>query len=217
MDKIDHSGHRERMRARLFSGEIPCGTDDEILETLLYYSVPRGDTRPMAEELIDRFGSLRGVASATKSELMQVKGLGEKTAILLQISCLMARKTPLPEQTTYLDTEEKKKSFFVSLLENAKKEEVWAAVLSEKGQLVNLTRLCRGEKHGATFSQRTLINCVLDSGGAAVVLVHNHPNGSHTPTQRDKETTKAVSDLLSRISCRLDGHYAVCGNQLIRI
>ncbi|MBQ5842202.1 MAG: RadC family protein [Clostridia bacterium] len=215
--KPDHSGHRERIRARVYGGELPCGTDDELLEVLLFYAIPRGDTRPMAEELINRFGSLRGVANATKEQLMSVKGVGEKTAILIQTACLMARKTPMPEETVYLNTYEEKCDFFCNLLSSLPHEEVWAASLSEKGQLLDITRLSRGTKAGARFSHRTILNAVLSCGAAAVILAHNHPDGSARPSADDILTTRAVSDLLSRVACRLEEHVVVCGDKIITV
>ncbi len=215
MEQIDHSGHRNRIRERLFAGEMPCGTDDEILEVLLFYAIPRSDTRPLAESLIDKFGSLRGVANATKEQLMSVKGVGEKTAIFLQTASLLARKTPVPEETVYLNEYEEKRAFFCGLLSRLDHEEVWAASLSEKGQLLDLTRLSRGEKSGARFSHRALLNAVLNSGAAAVILVHNHPDGSTRPSGDDVITTRVVSDLLAKIACRLDEHIIVCGNRIV--
>lgn len=207
--KEEHSGHRARMRERLFSGEMPCGTDDQLLEVLLFYAIPRGDTRPMAEALIDKFGSLRGVAGATKEELMSVKGVGEKTAILLQTACLMARRTPVPEETVYLNTYEEQRDFFCGLLAHLPNEEVWAASLSEKGQLLDITRLARGGKSGARFSHRVLVNAVLSCGAAAVILAHNHPDGQPRPSGDDIVTTRTVSTLLSQLSCRLESHVIV--------
>ena len=207
--QIDHSGHRSRMRERLYSGEMPCGTDDQLLEVLLFYAIPRGDTRPMAEALIDKFGSLRGVASATKQELMSVKGVGEKTAILIQTACLMARRTPVPEEAVYLNTYEEKRDFFCNLLASLPHEEVWAASLSEKGQLLDITRLARGGKSGARFSHRILVNAVLSCGAAAVILAHNHPDGNPRPSGDDVVTTRTVSTLLSQLACRLEEHVIV--------
>lgn len=214
---VDHSGHRNRIRARLFAGEVPCGTDDELLEVLLFYAVPRGDTRPIAEALIDKFGSLRGVANATKEQLMSVKGVGEKTAILIQTAALLGRKTPVPEEKTYLNEYEEKRAFFCGMLSRLDHEEVWAASLSEKGQLLDMTRLSRGGKSGAQFSHRALLNAVLASGAAAVILVHNHPDGSTRPSGDDVITTRVVSGLLSRISCRLEEHILVAGDKIISI
>lgn len=213
----DHSGHRNRIRERLFAGELPCGTDDEILEVLLFYSIPRGDTRPIAEALIDKFGSLRGVANATKEQLTSVKGVGEKTAVLLQTAALLTRKAPLPEETVYLNEYEEKRAFFCSLLSRLEHEEVWAACLSEKGQLLDLARLSRGGKAGASFSHRALLGAVINSGAAAVILAHNHPDGSTRPSSDDVITTRVVSGLLAQVACRLEEHILVAGDKIVSI
>ena len=92
-----------------------------------------------------------------------------------------------------------------------------AASLSEKGQLLDITRLSRGTKAGANFSHRTLLNAVLPCGAAAVILAHNHPDGSTRPSGDDIITTRVVSDLLSKVACRLEEHIVVCGDKIITV
>ena len=69
MEELVHRGHRKRMR-RKFSdfGDIVFDTY-ELLEMLLYYTVPVRDTNPLAKRLLVEFGSLDGVLSASKENL----------------------------------------------------------------------------------------------------------------------------------------------------
>lgn len=60
----EHDGHRERLRARLEREGIDHFAPHEILELILFYSVPRANTNPIAHRLMERFGSLSGVLEA---------------------------------------------------------------------------------------------------------------------------------------------------------
>ena len=42
--------------------------DYEVLELMLFRSIPRGDVKPLAKQLIARFGSFAGVLGATVEE-----------------------------------------------------------------------------------------------------------------------------------------------------
>ena len=58
-----HEGHRERMRKQLKTSGMDSLSDVQVLEVLLYYAAPRGDTNPAAHALLSRFGTLDGVFS----------------------------------------------------------------------------------------------------------------------------------------------------------
>jgi hypothetical protein len=77
-------GHRQRLRQRLLAGGADNLPDYELLEVLLFAGNPRGDTKPLAKELIDRFGSLAEVLSADADDLLAFPGLGEAGAAALK-------------------------------------------------------------------------------------------------------------------------------------
>lgn len=63
----------------------------EILELLLTYSIPRRDTKPIAKELIEKFGNLDEVVSAPIQELIEVTGIKEGSAVFLKLLGDMAK------------------------------------------------------------------------------------------------------------------------------
>lgn len=79
-DKNVHSGHRKRLRDRAVSEGLEAFNPHQVLEFLLFYAIPRQDTSETAHLLIDRFGSVHGVLSATAAELVKVPGIGKKAA-----------------------------------------------------------------------------------------------------------------------------------------
>jgi len=57
-EKPHYFGHRERLRKRFKKSGAEGFHDYELLELLLTYGIPRRDVKPIAKELINRFGSL---------------------------------------------------------------------------------------------------------------------------------------------------------------
>jgi len=55
--------------------------DYELLELFLFNSIPRRDVKPIAKELMAKFGNLGEVCAAPIHRLVEVKGIGEKTAL----------------------------------------------------------------------------------------------------------------------------------------
>jgi len=64
-----YAGHRDRLRERALAGGLAALPDYELLELHLFRSIPRGDVKPLAKQLLLRFGSLAGVLGATTDEL----------------------------------------------------------------------------------------------------------------------------------------------------
>ncbi len=104
-----HDGHRDRMRRQLKTSGMDSLSDVQVLEVLLYYAAPRGDTNPTAHALLSRFGTLDSVFSAPESELKKVSGVGDAAAQLIRLvpqvarRCLMSRSA----QIEILDTTSK--------------------------------------------------------------------------------------------------------------
>ncbi|MCX6083131.1 MAG: hypothetical protein NTW32_26690 [Chloroflexi bacterium] len=86
-----HQGHRERLRER-FSRSPQMLSDLEYLELLLTYAIPRMDVRPIAIDLLERFGNLEGVVSASFAEIKQVKGMGDSTVLFVNLICMVANR-----------------------------------------------------------------------------------------------------------------------------
>jgi DNA repair protein RadC len=64
-----HAGHRDRLRARFLEAGPAALADYELLELLLFRSIPRRDTKPLAKALIARFGSFGAVLGAERKRL----------------------------------------------------------------------------------------------------------------------------------------------------
>ena len=78
-------GHRDRVRERFLNTGLEGFADHEILELLLFYTIPRQDTKQIAHELIDRFDSVAGVFDADIEELCKTKGITQNSAVLFKL------------------------------------------------------------------------------------------------------------------------------------
>ncbi len=82
----EHDGHRKRLRVRFAAGIAGRYSDLELLELLLCYALPRYDVAPLARELLDRAGGIGGLIGKPMEELVEYKGVGESTALLLALT-----------------------------------------------------------------------------------------------------------------------------------
>src|ERR1700740_3024382 len=70
-------GHRERLRARFREAGSEAVSDYELLELVLFRAIPQRDVKPLAKELIAKFGSFAEVVAAPAKRLAEVKGVGD--------------------------------------------------------------------------------------------------------------------------------------------
>lgn len=91
-----HANHRERLRERFLHAAEGVRTDAEALELLLCYAIPQRDVRPLADDLIRRFGTLDGVLAAPLPALEAVPGVKRYVATLLKLGHYLRTRTGEP-------------------------------------------------------------------------------------------------------------------------
>lgn len=206
-----HGNHRERVRKLFLESGLDGFSDHNVLELLLFYTIPQGDTNVTAHNLIDTFGSLQGVLDAPVEELKKVKGVGEYTAVFLSLLPQLARRYSLgkaPDRVSLFDRQalsQYVRSLFIGL----KTERLILLSFDGSGQLNNTVRLTDGGVKQVDLDNRRIMEAALRSDAVYVVLAHNHPGGVAAPSAADANATRSVANLLSGVGIRLEDHLIV--------
>jgi len=205
-----HGGHRARLKQRFLDHGLEDFEPHQILELLLFYSIPRSDTNPLAHRLLNRFGSLEAVFSATPEQLMQVEGVSEHTATLLTFILPLVHRSSLehgmPQARVKLQTPLQALQALSPLFRNRVSEAVYLIGLNELDEVLGVVLLGQGEKARVAFSSRRLICEAMRLNAARVLLAHNHPGGSLLPSPADLNHTQAASDALAFAEVDLVDH-----------
>ena len=142
-----HDGHRDRMRRQLKTSGMDSLSDVQVLEVLLYYAAPRGDTNPTAHALLSRFGTLDSVFSAPESELKKVNGVGDAAAQLIRLVPQVARRCLMSAQIEILDTTSKCGQYLLPYFHGESEEVVYLLCLDAKckalDQMYKLMDVCQ--------------------------------------------------------------------------
>lgn len=214
-----HEQHRERLKARFLRDGLEGFEPHNVIELLLFYSVPRRDTNPIAHRLIDRFGSVAGVLEADYDELIKVDGVGEHSASLIKLIPMLARRymSEINFEDGCLDTAQKLGDFFVSKYLGETSETVYALFLSSSYNVLGCELLHRGSVNSSFITSRALIENALSYNASMVVLAHNHPGGVAVPSSDDIRTTVTMSEALSVVDVRLIEHFIIAGNRYMPV
>lgn len=190
----ENSGHRARLRQRLFEGGPDALLDHELIEYLLALTIPRIDTKPLAKTLLAEFGGIAGLLTADAEAIARVKGMKETNVAALKavhaaaLRLLQARvreKPVLANWQALLD-------YLRAEMASHPIERVRVLHLNTRNMLVRDELMNEGSIDEAPVYVREVIRRALHLGSAALILVHNHPSGDPSPSRADIEITRRI-------------------------
>jgi len=191
-----YAGHRERLRERAVAAGLAALPDYELIELFLFRSIPRGDVKPLAKQLLARFGSLSGVLGATPAELAGVKGVGEALALdlkLLHEASVRAAREQVAKRPV-ISSWSALLAYVKTALAHETREQFRVLFLDRKNQLIADEAMGQGTVDHAPVYPREVMRRALELSASAVILVHNHPSGDPTPSSADIDMTRQVVD-----------------------
>ena len=206
-------GHRNRVRERYLNTGLDVFQDYEALELLLFYAIPRKDTKSTAKNLISRFGSLPAVLDATSAELTEA-GLSPNAAILLKLVPDMNRyyavKTDGAGQKVHSTSDAGR--ILCAMFRHEQTESVRLLCLNAGGKVLKLALLNEGDINAVHFSVRKIVETALSAKAVSVILAHNHPGGTLTPSREDLDATNSAKAALSTVGIQLLDHLIISGD-----
>ncbi|MCH5287081.1 MAG: DNA repair protein RadC [Christensenellaceae bacterium] len=209
-----HKGHRQRMRERFRKEGLEGFAHHEVLELLMFYSHARGDVNPLAHELLDAFGTLKGVLEARPEQLMAVPGVGEETATLISLVIPLFRRYQacIREEQTRIGSREDAKTYSVSLLAGRRTERFYVLCLSAANKILGQRLISVGSLAEVSAYPRQVIETALNYNASSVILCHNHPGGTLRPSADDIAATRRIQAVLAELDIRLMDHIIVAGD-----
>ena len=214
-----HDGHRQRLKNRFREEGLDHFEEHEVLELLLYYTIPRKDTNPIAHELLARFGSLAQVLDARPEELAKVPGMGDSAATFLSLITAVGRYYLVNRtiQETILPSIEKCGQYLVPFFHGRRNEMVYILCLDAKCKVLCCKEMGEGSVNSAGVPIRRIVEAALGANATSVILAHNHPSGFALPSGEDVQTTKRVAMALDAVEIQLVDHIVVADDDFVSL
>ena len=199
-DAPHYHGHRDRLRARFTEVGGDATPDYELLELVLFRSIPRRDVKPLAKDLVKRFGTFAEVLAAAPERLREVDGLTESIIVDLKIVEASARrltrgavaKRPvLSSWTSVID-------YCRTAMAFMDKEQFRLLFLDKRNGLIADEVQQSGTIDHTPVYPREVVKRALELSATALILVHNHPSGDPTPSSADVKMTREIIDIAAR-------------------
>lgn len=214
-----HTGHRQRLKQQFLKNGLDGFTDIQVLELLLFYSIPRIDTNPIAHNLLERFGSLDRVLEASPAELMEVEGIGENAATFLTLITAASRYYQIKrsENVKILTSVTECGNYLLPHFHGRTNETVFLLCLDAKCKVLCCKELGEGSVNSASVPIRRIVETALLSKAVSVVLAHNHPSGVAVPSPEDVMSTRRTAAALAAVEITLVDHIIVADDDFVTL
>lgn len=212
--KQHYLGHRDRLRQKFRENGHKSLADYELLELILFRSIPRRDTKPLAKQLLEEFGSFAEVVSAPTHRLEEINGLGTATVTDLKLIQAAAselisgdiRKKPL------LGSWKSVLDYCRAVMAFEEVEQFRILFLDKKNQLIRDEVQQVGTIDHTPVYPREILKRALELSATAIILVHNHPSGDPTPSSADVKMTKTIVELMTNVGISVHDHLIIARN-----
>jgi len=206
-----YHGHRDRLRERFAEVGGDALPDYELLEIVLFRSIPRRDVKPIAKELIRRFGSFAETLAAPPARLLEVDGIGESVVQDLKVVEAAARRIAkgavrnrpvLSSWSAVLD-------YCRTAMAFCEREQFRLLFLDKRNALIADEVQGQGTVDHTPVYPREVVKRALELSATALILVHNHPSGDPTPSSADVKMTREIIDVAKPLGISVHDHIIV--------
>lgn len=210
-ERPHYHGHKKRLKERFLKNGLEGMADYEALELILSLAIVRRDVKPVAKELMKRFGSFAAVLDAAPATLTSVDGIGENAAAAIHL---------IKEASTKYLRESSRKACIVSspdalisycktAMKGLRDEQFRVIFLNTKNEIIDDEVLCEGTIDQTAVYPRKVIERTIHHAAASLIFVHNHPSGHPAPSSSDKELTKTLKEAAASIQVRVHDHLII--------
>lgn len=206
-----NTGHRARLRQRLFEGGADALLDHELIEYLLALAIPRRDTKPLAKALLREFGGIGGLLTADADALARFPGMRDTSVAALKVAhgaALRLLRAEVSERPVLANWQ--------ALLDYLRADMAHHSIerfrvlhLNARNMLIRDEVMSEGSIDEAAVYVREVVRRAIDLGSAAVILVHNHPSGDPSPSRADIEITRNVAEAGKRLGVVVHDHIII--------
>lgn len=207
----------ERPRERLLKQGAASLSDAELLAIFLRTGIPGKSAVDLARELIQRFGGLTALFSASEKEFCAIHGMGTAKFAQLQAVVEMARRA-LKEEIAARDALASPQAVrdYLRLHLGALPHEVFLGLfLDAQNRIIASEELFRGTLTQTSVYPREIVKRSLHHNAAALIFAHNHPSGVAEPSHADQALTQALKSALALVEVRVLDHFVVAGNGVV--
>jgi DNA repair protein RadC len=209
------NGHRRRICEKLINHGYETLLDYEIVELMLFLIFKRKDTKTLAKTLLKKFGTIYGILSATKADLLSVEGVGESTfkAIRIVNAIVMSSLKGRIVKKCVIECFDDVINYCKAHMKKLLIEEFRILFLNGLNEIICDSTIYKGSIDAVNACPREIVRKCIEFGAKGLILIHNHPSGNPTPSANDVLTTKKIIEATDVFGISVYDHIIIGGER----
>lgn len=186
-------------------------SDAELLAIILGTGSRNMPVLELAKQLLQHFGSLKHVLTASREDFSSIPGIGLAKYAQLRAAWELCRRQFAQKirPNTILKDSQHTKDYFRAELSHLSNEVFCVLFLNARNQVIRFEQLFQGSINHTNVHARIIAQKALQYNAAAIILAHNHPSGDPTPSIADRSLTHYLREVLSLLDIRVHDHIVV--------
>jgi len=208
----DCQGHRKRLKERFDRSGLSGFADHEILELLLFYVIPRKDTKGISKDLLKTFGNLQGVFSAKHEHIVKIPGLGNEAARIIHLfrdlsQLILQRK--IVQKAPVISEASDLIRYLIGTMSNLAEEQFRVVFVDHANAILKDEVLSLGIEDQTAVYPRQVMKRALALHATGIIVTHNHPTGNLSPSSADRKITQALIAAAATLDIRFLDHIII--------
>ncbi len=211
-----HEKHRQRMKQSFRDAGLQGFQPHNIVEMMLFYSLPRCNTNETAHLLLNEFGSIAGVLDAPFEALTNIYGVGTESATFIKFlpELFRAYEESKFSDKPYIETSDAAKKYLASYFKTATSEKLVILYLDGRCRLIKDAEISQGNENMVYTDLTAIVKSAILLNAKGVIIAHNHISGFAVPSSEDKEMTEKLAKMLMPVGIYLCDHILFGGKDV---
>jgi len=198
-------------------------TDVELLAVIIRTGTREKSAMELAEDILTVHGeqepNLLNLNAFTYEELLRIKGIGSVKAV--KIKCILELAKRIWESSfrhgISFRSPKDIAEYYMEELRHQKQEVVLLLLLDNKSRLLKKQELFKGSVNTSVLSAREVCIQALKAEAVYMILLHNHPSGDPTPSNKDIDISLKLKHIGNLIDIPLLDHIIIGDNCYISL
>ncbi len=211
-ERPHYYGHRERLRDRFIKAGKESCADYELVELLIFRAIPRGDVKPLAKRILEKFDDdISKALSAPPKELMEIEGVTPAIAgefkIVEAVAHRLAQSRVIGKNA--ISSWDELMHYCKAVMAHRDLEQFRILFLDRKNFLIADESQAQGTVDHVPVYPREVVKRALEHNASALILLHNHPSGDPSPSREDIEITKQIISACDALGVEVYDHVVI--------
>ena len=209
--------NQEKPREKAFKYGLRSLSTIELLALIIRHGTSGKSSLDLSEEIISLAGGLKGLGKCSIKELCGIKGISNVKALELLVPFEIARRASQEEvyESICLDNPEKIANWLKREIGNESREHFLVVFLDNSFHIINYKCLFIGTSNASLVYPRDILKEALLLGSTQLILAHNHPSGTLTPSEADIKITKRIIEAAGLMDITVIDHIIVTSDDFL--